>query len=108
MKRRLISMILATVMIFTVAAIPAMAAEEVTPRYSPCLYCTGRVATVAVATGYEEDAGYSRVCSIDSRFNCPIVRVQYQDVMKCLSCQYVYGTSQPYMKEVQRHWNHSC
>lgn len=106
MKKRLVTVILAVVMVFAMAATSALALGEATPYYLVCTNdgCTGRVGTQRMATGGRTLVSEGVICSIDSRYNCPVYNVQYAIVTKCFSCNTEFGTTYEWVQE-QVHWH---
>lgn len=88
MKKRCISLMTCLVLVISMFASVASAAE-IQPRYEPC-DCGGRIVTKTEATGYREDYGTIK-CPDNPRFNCQRYLVQYISKDVCTSCGRVIG-----------------
>lgn len=99
MKKRVTSLFLAVMMIFTVASTAvanavATTEETVTPRGPACMMCqNGSIRTVRTEVSRRDNGRAKCSCYTDGRYNCKQVLIQYRIDERCDNCGYVYQTS---------------
>lgn len=105
MKKRLIAMTSAVLMIGAMLSTSAMAAGEPAPLWEPACGCGGSaVVRQAGQTGRKNFLGEMK-CPVNSRYNCDKYEVEYYTKTVCNKCGDILDTGTGWYIEWE-HFNH--